>query len=42
MAIVFSAKVSGNLAGGAEGLWTRDNYLTGEFRPSRGAHCSFI
>lgn len=30
MAIVFSAKVSGNLAGGAEGLWTRDNYLTGE------------
>ncbi|CEH14918.1 vacuolar atp synthase proteolipid subunit [Ceraceosorus bombacis] len=29
MAIVFSAKINGNLKGGADGLWTADNYLTG-------------
>lgn len=30
MAIVFSANVTGNLQGGADGLWKPDNYLTGE------------
>lgn len=29
MAIVFSANVNGNLQGGADGLWTQQNYLTG-------------
>lgn len=29
MAIVLSAKVSGRLEGGPEGLWTPQNYLTG-------------
>ncbi|EPQ29992.1 uncharacterized protein PFL1_02665 [Pseudozyma flocculosa PF-1] len=29
MAIVFSAKITGNLDGGSDGLWTPDNYLTG-------------
>lgn len=33
MAIVFSAKINGNLKGGADGLWTADNYLTGERCP---------
>ncbi|SOV09077.1 probable PPA1 - H+-ATPase 23 KD subunit, vacuolar [Ustilago sp. UG-2017a] len=29
MAIVFSAKITGNLEGGTDGLWTPNNYLTG-------------
>ncbi len=29
MAIVFSAKITGNLEGGTDGLWSPNNYLTG-------------
>ncbi|SPO32156.1 probable PPA1 - H+-ATPase 23 KD subunit, vacuolar [Ustilago trichophora] len=29
MAIVFSAKITGNLEAGSDGLWTPSNYLTG-------------
>ncbi|ETS60754.1 hypothetical protein PaG_04661 [Moesziomyces aphidis] len=29
MAIVFSAKITGNLQGGTDGLWSPNNYLTG-------------
>ncbi|TKY87730.1 hypothetical protein EX895_003311 [Sporisorium graminicola] len=29
MAIVFSAKITGNLEAGTDGLWSPDNYLTG-------------
>ncbi|KAJ1034976.1 hypothetical protein NDA18_000581 [Ustilago nuda] len=29
MAIVFSTKITGNLEGGTDGLWTPNNYLTG-------------
>lgn len=29
MAIVFSAKITGNLEAGTDGLWSPNNYLTG-------------
>lgn len=32
MAIVFSANITGNLSGGADGLWKPDNYLTGAYK----------
>lgn len=38
MAIVFSANVTGNLSGGADGLWTIQNYYTGEYSPSHKLH----